>query len=60
MAAPPDKQELNTLCKKCLRPCKQPSNCLLISCPRYQPPPFKIETPKFSQLDLFATPKKRR
>lgn len=47
-----DKQ-LNPLCTKCLRPCKQPVTCLLVECPRYYPLPFKVEKLRYTQLDLF-------
>ncbi|MDT8440168.1 MAG: hypothetical protein RQ723_00730 [Desulfuromonadales bacterium] len=59
MTPPTDPGPINPLCRKCLRECKQPANCLLLSCPRYLPLPFKIEQPRFQQLDLFPRRKKR-
>jgi len=47
-------QEFNHLCKGCLRPCKQQPSALVLSCPRYLPPPFKVEQPRYQQLDLFT------
>lgn len=44
---------LNPLCVKCLRPCKQPAAALLVECPRFFPLPFKVERHRFAQLDLF-------
>jgi hypothetical protein len=46
------------LCGKCLRACRQPSGTLLISCPRYLPRPFEVQTYRFDQLDLFGGRKK--
>lgn len=54
-----DSRQINPLCRKCLRECKQPVDCLLLSCPRYLPLPFKIEQPRFQQLELFSRGKKR-
>lgn len=51
-------QNVNPLCQRCLRSCKQPSCHLLVSCPRYQPLPFKIESHQFIQLDLFPSRRK--
>ena len=44
----------NALCRKCVRPCRQPAAAVLIDCPRFQPLPFKVEEPRYSQLDLFS------
>jgi len=49
--APPE--EINRLCKGCLRECKQPACVLLLECPRYLKRPFKIASHRFDQLDLF-------
>ena len=45
--------EINKLCQRCIRHCKQPASILMLDCPRYQPRPFKSEELKFTQLDLF-------
>lgn len=50
----PDPDNINRLCAKCLRPCKQPLTVLLLECPRYLTPPFKIEKNKYDQLGLFG------
>jgi hypothetical protein len=47
-------KDCNTLCRKCLRPCRQPADALLIDCPRYLPRPFKVAEHRFDQLDLFG------
>jgi hypothetical protein len=52
------KEQYNRLCGKCLRACRQPSGTLLISCPRYLPRPFEVQTYRFDQLDLFGGRKK--
>jgi len=44
----------NPLCGKCRRQCKQPSEAVLVDCPRYLPFPFKVAKHRFDQLDLFA------
>jgi hypothetical protein len=44
---------VNTLCLKCLRPCKQPAANLLVECPRYYPLPFKVEKHRYDQMGLF-------
>ena len=46
-------EEINKLCRRCIRFCKQPTTMLLLSCPRYQQRPFKSEELKFQQLELF-------
>jgi len=43
----------NSLCAKCLRPCKQPATALLLECPRFFPLPFKVERHRYDQLSLF-------
>lgn len=43
----------NSLCDRCLRPCKQPGGVLLLECPRFLKRPFKVATHRFEQLDLF-------
>lgn len=48
-----DAANLNPLCAKCLRSCKQPAVALLVECPRFFPMPFKVERHRFAQLDLF-------
>ena len=50
-------EEFNRLCIKCIRTCKQPVAMLMLECPRFQPRPFKSETHRFQQLDLFGKPK---
>lgn len=50
---PADAANLNPLCAKCLRPCKQPATALLVECPRFFPLPFKVERHRFDQLGLF-------
>lgn len=46
-------EQLNKLCRRCVRYCKQPASMLLLSCPRYQKRPFEAENLKFEQLGLF-------
>ena len=50
-------EEINKLCVRCIRQCKQPVAVLMLECPRFQPRPFKSEKCKFQQLDLFGNPK---
>ncbi len=45
--------EINKLCRRCIRPCKQPDSIIMLNCPRLQPRPFKSEVLKFEQMDLF-------
>ncbi|MFO7577424.1 MAG: hypothetical protein R6W66_06820 [Pelovirga sp.] len=45
--------QINKLCQRCVRYCKQPASMLLLSCPRYQKRPFAVEKLRFEQLDLF-------
>ena len=45
--------EVNKLCRRCIRPCKQPDTMIMLECPRFQPRPFKSEVLKFEQMDLF-------
>lgn len=49
-------EECNTLCRKCLRACRQPAAALLVDCPRFFPRPFKVAEHRFDQLDLFGKP----
>jgi len=51
-----DKMACNPLCRKCLRPCRQPLKVVLVDCPRFMPLPFKVEKHSFDQLDLFGGP----
>ena len=53
MAEKSSREEVNRLCQRCLRPCKQPCSIIMLECPRFQPRPFKIETLKFQQMELF-------
>ena len=46
--------EINKLCRRCIRQCKQPVSIVMLECPRFQPRPFKSEELKFEQLDLFG------
>ncbi len=48
-----EKQEMNKLCRRCIRYCKQSQEILLLSCPRYMQRPFVAEELKFRQLGLF-------
>lgn len=52
-------QECNPLCRKCLRPCKQPVTCLLVECPRFYPMPFKVAKHRYVQLSLFDDQQKK-
>jgi len=52
----PARNDCNTLCRKCLRSCRQPASAVLVDCPRFLPLPFKVDKHAFDQLDLFATP----
>ena len=47
-------EEVNKLCRRCLRQCKQPTEMLMLECPRFEPRPFKSQEHKFQQLDLFG------
>ena len=49
----------NSLCDRCLRPCKQPGGVLLLECPRFLKRPFKVAAHRFEQLDLFGGEKDR-
>lgn len=48
--------EVNSLCKRCVRTCRQTTAITLIECPRFLPRPFKIAEHRFAQLDLFGAP----
>ncbi len=45
--------QINKLCQRCIRHCKQPLSIVMLECPRFQPRPFKSENHKYKQLDLF-------
>jgi hypothetical protein len=45
--------DINKLCQRCIRQCKQPEAIVMLECPRFQARPFKSEQLKFEQLDLF-------
>jgi len=49
-----DRDQLNKLCRKCVRSCKQTEQLLMLDCPRFQSRPFKIAEHRFQQLDLFG------
>ncbi len=51
-----DKNQLNPLCRKCVRTCRQPLSVVLCDCKRFQPYPFKIPRHQFDQIDLFSPP----
>jgi len=51
-------EEINKLCLRCIRQCKQPAAILMLECPRFQARPFKSEKHRFQQLDLFGEKKK--
>ena len=44
----------NRLCRQCVRSCRQSEAVLLIDCPRFLKRPFKVEEPRYKQLDLFG------
>lgn len=48
------RSESNSLCRRCVRTCRQPADVLLLDCPRFQRIPFKIAEHRFRQLDLFS------
>ena len=50
---PHDTADINPLCAKCLRSCRQPATVVLVECPRFRPLPFKVEKLRFDQLELF-------
>ena len=54
-----NQSELNKLCRRCIRQCKQPDTMIMLDCPRFQPRPFKSEVLKFEQLDLFKSVDKK-
>ena len=53
MANAIDQQNVNPLCRKCIRSCRQPANVTLCDCRRFVPYPFKIATAPTEQLGLF-------
>jgi|GEM_PF-6700016 hypothetical protein len=36
-------QEINKLCEKCIKECKQPYNAMLIACPNFKKKPKQLE-----------------
>ncbi|MBE0599388.1 MAG: hypothetical protein IH614_19275 [Desulfuromonadales bacterium] len=48
------RSQCNSMCRKCVRACRQPAGVLLLDCPRFQPFPFKIAEHRYRQLDLFT------
>jgi hypothetical protein len=48
--------DVNSLCERCLRSCRQNAAIILIECTRFLPRPFKIVEHRFDQLDLFGAP----
>lgn len=48
-----NRPEINKLCSRCIRQCKQLDSIVMLDCPRFQPRPFKSEKLKFEQMDLF-------
>jgi hypothetical protein len=46
-------EEMNKLCRRCIRQCKQSVSIVMLECPRFQPRPFKSEEFKFKQMNLF-------
>ncbi|MEZ4598167.1 MAG: hypothetical protein R2940_00065 [Syntrophotaleaceae bacterium] len=59
MAKQKQKEQFNRLCVRCLRSCRQPAGTLLVNCPRFLSRPFKVETYRFDQLDLFREDRKK-
>lgn len=47
----------NKLCQKCVRSCKQNAQVMMLDCPRFQPRPFKSDSHRYQQLDLFQEKK---
>jgi hypothetical protein len=54
------KEPINKLCSRCIRQCKQFESIIMLECPRFQPRPFKSESLKFQQLDLFSEASKNK
>jgi hypothetical protein len=54
-----DRKDINRLCAKCLRTCRQPAEVVLVDCPRYLPRPFKVAEYRYDQMDLFKPPGRR-
>jgi hypothetical protein len=50
--------DVNALCRRCLRTCRQTAVITLVECPRFLRRPFKIAEHRFDQLDLFGMPAK--
>jgi hypothetical protein len=53
-----NKEPQNKLCLRCVRSCKQTERILMLDCPRFQPRPFKSESHRYQQLDLFNEKKR--
>ncbi len=51
-------KNVNPLCGRCVRRCRQDAGIVLVDCPRFVPRPFKIAEHRFDQLDLFSEKKK--
>jgi len=41
--------EVNTLCQRCVKPCKQPFQVKLIRCPHFEAAPQQMEIPLFKK-----------
>jgi hypothetical protein len=54
VSGPAQANPCNTLCGRCLRHCKQPATAILVDCPRFLPRPFKVQTHRFDQMELFG------
>jgi hypothetical protein len=53
-----NQKPMNKLCSKCVRSCKQSDQMLMLDCPRFQQRPFKSDTHRYQQLDLFNEKKR--
>ncbi|KIH77855.1 hypothetical protein GFER_04300 [Geoalkalibacter ferrihydriticus DSM 17813] len=47
-------EQPNTLCRRCVRTCRQSEKVLLLDCPRFVARPFKVEKPPGKQMELFG------
>lgn len=45
--------QINKLCRRCVRYCKQSADMQLLNCPRYERRSFDPEEFKFEQMELF-------
>ena len=56
----PDSADINSLCRRCVRGCRQATAVVLVECRRFLPWPFVITRTSGDQLDLFPpeNPKK--